>query len=59
MSERWQNQEEAYQFAMQHESTMLDMDMGTGKTRVAIDVILGRSDVKRVLVVCPKAVVPV
>jgi SNF2 family DNA or RNA helicase len=38
---------------------MLDMDMGTGKTRVAIDVMLARSDVKRVLVVCPKAVVPV
>lgn len=59
MTERWQNQEEAFQFAMQHESVMLDMDMGTGKTRVAIDTIFGRSDVKRVLVVCPKAVVPV
>nr|DAO63033.1 MAG TPA: Chromatin remodeling complex ATPase [Caudoviricetes sp.] len=59
MYSRWQNQEEAFQFAMQHPSVMLDMDMGTGKTRVAIDVMLARSDVKRVLVVCPKAVVPV
>lgn len=59
MTERWQNQEEAFQFAMQHPSVMLDMDMGTGKTRVAIDVMLARTDVKRVLVVCPKAVIPV
>lgn len=56
---RWQNQEEAYQFAMAHSSTMLDMDMGTGKTRVAIDVLMGRSDVRTILVVCPKAVIPV
>ena len=59
MVERWQNQEEAYQFAMQHDAVMLDMDMGTGKTRVAIDVVFARNDVHHVLVVCPKAVVPV
>ena len=46
MSERWPNQEEAFQFAMEHPSTMLDMDMGTGKTRVAIDVAMAR-DVKK------------
>ena len=57
--DRWQNQEEAYQFAMQHPSTMLAMDMGTGKTRVAIDVSMDRPDVQRVLVVCPKAVLSV
>ena len=57
--ERWQNQEEAYQFAMLHPATMLNMDMGTGKTRVAIDVAMDRRDVNRVLVVCPKAVLNV
>lgn len=56
---RWQNQEEAYQFAMSHSSTMLAMDMGTGKTKVAIDVSMDRTDVNRVLVVCPKAVLSV
>lgn len=56
---RWENQEEALQFALQHPSCMLDMDMGTGKTRVAIDTIFSRDDVNKVLVVCPKAVVPV
>ena len=33
--DRWQNQEEAYRFAMQHPACMLAMDMGTGKTKVA------------------------
>lgn len=44
---------------MSHPACMLDMEMGTGKTRVAIDVALARKDVRRILVVCPKAVVPV
>lgn len=59
ISERWQNQEEAFQFALDHPQCMLDMEMGTGKTRVAIDVAFARENVRRVLVVCPKAVVPV
>ena len=57
--DRWENQEEAYQFAMSHPSCMLNMDMGTGKTRVAIDVLMDRPDVYTVLVVCPKKVIPV
>lgn len=57
--DRWENQEEAYRFAMAHPATMLNMDMGTGKTRVAIDVAMDRRDVNRILVVCPKAVLSV
>lgn len=56
---RWQNQEEAVQFALSHSACMLDMEMGTGKTRVAIDTAFARKDVYRILVVCPKAVVKV
>lgn len=59
MVERWQNQQEALDFALGRNACMLDMDMGTGKTRVAIDTIFARDDVKKVLVVCPKAVIPV
>lgn len=59
MLDRWQNQEEAMQFALRHPACMLDMDMGTGKTRVAIDTIFARENCYRILVVCPKAVVPV
>lgn len=59
MNERWINQQEALEFALSHNSCMLDMEMGTGKTRVAIDTAFTRQDVHRILVVCPKAVVGV
>lgn len=59
MIEKWQNQKEAFEYAMSHNSCMLDMDMGTGKTRVAIDVAFARDKCYRILVVCPKAVVGV
>ena len=56
---RWQNQQEATEFALAHPAVMLDLDMGCGKTRVAIDTTMERNDTHRILVVCPKAVVPV
>ena len=59
MCERWQNQQEAMEFAIAHPSCMLNMDMGTGKTRVAIDTVFALPSTCRILVVCPKAVVPV
>lgn len=59
MLNRWDNQEEALQFALTHSACMLDMDMGTGKTRVAIDTVFARDNCYRILVVCPKAVIPV
>lgn len=57
--DRWQNQEEALEFSLQHPSCMLDMEMGTGKTRVALDAAFVRPDVHKILVVCPKAVIGV
>ena len=59
MLDRWQNQQEAFEYAIKHKNCMLDMDMGTGKTRVAIDVVFARENCYRVLVVCPKAVIGV
>ena len=55
--EMWPAQREAVEFCLQHPAAMLDMGMGCGKTRVAIEVIRNRAC--RVLVVCPKAVIPV
>ena len=55
----WPAQAEAVEFALARPAAMLDMGMGCGKTRVAIEAIRRREDVRRVLVVCPKAVVPV
>jgi len=59
MFPRWQNQEEAVTFAKRHPAVMLDFDMGTGKTRVAIDTAFELEGIKWILVLCPKAVVPV
>lgn len=56
---RWVAQEEALQFALGRPACMLDMEMGTGKTRVAIDAAMARPEVRTVLVVCPKAVMGV
>lgn len=55
----WENQQEALEFALKRPAVMLDMEMGTGKTRVAIETMFARKNVCRVLVVCPKAVIPV
>ena len=57
--ELWENQREAIDFALKHNASMMDMEMGTGKTRVAIETAFARQDCYRILVVCPKAVVPV
>lgn len=57
--EMWPAQKEAVEFCLDRPAVMLDMEMGTGKTRVAIEVIKRRENVRRVLVVCPKAVIPV
>lgn len=59
MTDRWPNQQEALDFVLAHNAAMLDMDMGTGKTRVALDACFTRPDARKILIVCPKAVVPV
>ena len=55
----WPAQEEAVEFALARPACMLDMGMGCGKTRTAIEAMWRRGDVRQVLVVCPKAVIPV
>jgi len=53
VSKRWQVQEEALAWLRSHPSAMLDMSMGTGKTRTVIDYVCEREDIKKVLIVCP------
>ena len=53
---RWENQEEAFQFALKHPFAMLNMGMGTGKTRTALDTVFERKDIRRILIVCPKSI---
>ena len=62
----WLHQLQAYHFAQQLPSAMLALDMGTGKSRIAVDLITNASTKKtdagepfRVLVICPKSVIGV
>ncbi len=54
----WRHQVAALQFARPLRGAMLAMAMGTGKSKVAIDLILARRH-KRVLILCPLSVVGV
>lgn len=50
----WVHQKRAFQFARNLPAVGLFMEMGSGKTKVAIDLITNRGH-KRTLVVCPKS----
>ena len=53
----WGHQSAAVAFALERRGTLLHMGMGTGKTRVALEV--GRRTASKVtLVLCPKSVIP-
>lgn len=54
----WEHQKRAFWFAADLPGAMLAMDMGTGKTKVAVDLTNYRGR-KRVLITCPKSVVGV
>lgn len=51
----WEHQKRALHFLENHDKAMLYMGMGTGKTRICIEAIQS----KRILVICPKSVIPV
>ena len=55
----WPAQEEALERVVSQPATMLDMEMGCGKTRVAVEAVMAIPEVRRALVVCPKAVMGV
>ena len=57
-TEPWDHQKRAFHFAKDLDATLLALAMGTGKTKVTIDLIVNRGH-KRVLVICPKSVVGV
>ena len=54
----WKHQVQAYHFAFNQVACMLAMEMGTGKSAVAI-ALADNWKCKTVLIVCPKAVIPV
>lgn len=56
----WPHQQAAYDFVASRDypGAMLAMDMGTGKTKVAVDLIQN-SAARRILILCPKSVIDV
>jgi len=55
----WLHQKKAFWFSKDLRAAMLALDMGTGKTKITIDIINNREDIKKVLVLCPKSVISV
>ena len=56
MTASWQHQREALAFVEDKPGSMLAMEMGTGKTKVAID-LMDTHGYRRVLILCPLSVV--
>lgn len=57
-TEAWRHQVAAYWFAEPLPAAMLAMDMGTGKSKVALDLVANWGCAS-VLILCPKSVLPV
>ena len=55
VADSWQHQLEAYHFAVGTPATLLAMAMGTGKSKVAIDLAVNWG-AKKILVLCPTSV---
>ena len=56
MTTSWQHQREALAFVEDKPGSMLAMEMGTGKTKVAID-LMNSHGYRRALIICPLSVV--
>lgn len=57
-TDAWRHQLQAYHFAANMPAVLLDMGMGTGKSKVTIDLIVNKGW-RRVLIACPKSVLNV
>lgn len=55
IKDSWEHQRTAYHFALARRSVLLAMAMGTGKSKVAIDVVINRR-CEKILIVCPVSV---
>ena len=54
----WRHQRQAYNFSRYLPGVLLDMFMGTGKTLTTLSILANEKN-DRVLVICPKSVIPV
>lgn len=54
----WAHQRAALEYAYAKPAVLLDMSMGTGKSKIVVDLLANRQH-QQTLIVCPKSVVPV
>jgi hypothetical protein len=55
----WEHQKQAFFFCNSLDASALFMDMGTGKSRVVVDLVQNHPEEKKILIICPKKVVNV
>ena len=53
----WQHQLAAYRYLVNREASLLDLAMGSGKSRVLVDYVHNTPEIQRVLILCPKSFV--
>mgnify|MGYP001573958159 CR=1 FL=1 len=53
----WKHQLAAYRYLVNREASLLDLAMGSGKSRVLVDYVHNTSEIRRVLILCPKSFV--
>lgn len=57
-ADSWAHQVAGYHFAMQRQGTLLGIDMGCGKSKIAVDCLVNRG-CQRTLILCPVSVLGV
>ena len=53
----WKHQLEAYRFLVNRTAALLDLSMGSGKSRVLVDYVHNTPEMRRVLILCPRSFV--
>jgi SNF2 family DNA or RNA helicase len=55
----WRHQAQAYWFCRERPAALLNCGLGTGKSRVVVDLVCSVQEIRRVLILAPKSVVGV
>ncbi len=53
----WKHQLAAFRYLWNRQASLLDLKPGSGKSRIFVDYVVNKPDVKRVLILCPKSFV--
>lgn len=59
VTQPWNHQKQAYWYCKEMNNLLLDMGMGSGKSKVVVDFLNNEQQRKKVIIICPKSVIPV